>query len=140
MIGCFNSSLDIMEISLAVLKCPGALRPVAFSKWVLVIPSSLALSFIFTAKASSLPSKNSAIATAASFPDAIAIPFRISSTVLTSPVSNIILLPPMDLTFSLQTILSWRFILPSSKASIASNIVIILVTEAGANCSSAFFS
>ena len=91
-------------------------------------------------KLSTLPPKYSAIATAASFPEAIAIPLSISSTVLTSPVSNSIVLPPIFLAFSLQTILSLNVMLPLSTASIAKSIVIILVTDAGANFSSEFFS
>ena len=70
----------------------------------------------------------------------MAIPFNISSTVLTSPVSKSIVLPPILFAFSLHVILSSNEIFPLSIASIANNIVIILVTEAGANFSSGFFS
>ena len=96
--------------------------------------------FIISTKASSVPPIYSAIATAASLPDAIAIPLSISSTVLTSPVSRSIVLPPIFLAFSLAVILSLNDILPLSTASIAISIVIILVTDAGANFSWAFFS
>ena len=138
--GCFNSSLDIIAISFAVDKCPSAGSPLQFLNVVFFIPSSSHLLFIRTTKPSSLPPKYSASATAASLPEAIATPFNNSSTVLISPVSRSIVLPPIFLAFSLHVTLSSRLIFPLSTASIVKSIVIILVTEAGANFSSAFFS
>ena len=51
-----------------------------FAKFVFVIPISLAFSFIISAKFSSVPAIPSAIATQASLPDAIIIPFNKFST------------------------------------------------------------
>ena len=107
---------------------------------VLTIPNSWALLFIISTKASSVPPKYSANATAASLPDAMATPFINSSTVLISPVSRSIVLPPIFLAFSLHVTLSCNVIFPLSTASIVKSIVIILVTDAGANFSSMFFS
>ena len=139
-VGCFKSSFDILAMSLAVDKCPSAGRPLQFLNVVLVIPSSSALLFIIPTKSFSVPPRYSAKATAASFPDAIATPFKSSSTVLISPVSRSIVLPPIFLAFSLHVTLSSKAIFPLSTASIVRSIVIILVTDAGANFSSAFFS
>ena len=134
------SSLDIMEISRADILCPSASRPHAFLKLAFVIPSSAALSFIFFTNASSLPATFSAMATAASFPDAIIIHFIISSTVCSSPASKKHCDPPMDAACSLTVTISSRVICPASIASKARRSVITFVTEAGAMASSQFFS
>ena len=127
-------------MSLAVERCPSHGSPLQFLNVVFFIPNSWHLLFIMFTKSSSVPPRYSAKATAASLPDAIATPFNNSSTVLTSPVSSNIVLPPIFLAFSLHVTLSSNLILPLSTASIVNSIVIIFVTEAGANFSSMLFS
>ena len=81
-------------MSLAVLRCPGLSRPAAHWKVVPVIPSSRAFWFIIWTKASSLPATYSARQTVASLALAMATALRRSFTVISSPGSSQIWLPP----------------------------------------------
>ena len=108
-------------------------------KLVFLSPNSLALSFIFLTKDSSLPEMRSAIATVASLPEAIDIPFTISVTLIFSPTFKKIWLPPILAAFSEAVIISSHFKFPFSISSIIRSILIIFVIEAGASFSSLFF-
>ena len=94
------SSLDIIAISLALVTCPSASRPLQLTNVVFAIPSPSARSFILLTNSSSLPHMYSAIATQASFALATAIHFSIVSTVCVSPGSRNTCDPPMDAAYS----------------------------------------
>ena len=138
--GCLSSSRLIVAISRAVVTCPSASSPVALTKWVLVISSCWARSFIRPTNASSLPAIISASATDASLALEIAVAFKRSSTVICSPALNQIWLPPIDSACSEQVTMSSIEMRPSSSASMTSSSVITLVIDAGGSTSSAFFS
>ncbi|MPM29752.1 hypothetical protein SDC9_76293 [bioreactor metagenome] len=82
----------------------------------------------------------SAIETAASFADAIAIHFVISAAVCVSPTSRNTCEPPIDAACSLTVTLSSHFIFPSLTASYIKRSVITFVTLAGGSFSSEFCS
>lgn len=129
--GCLSSSRLIVAISRAVVTCPSASSPVALTKWVLVISSCWARSFIRPTNASSLPAIISASATDASLALEIAVAFKRSSTVICSPALNQIWLPPIDSACSEQVTMSSIEMRPSSSASMTSSSVITLVIDAG---------
>ena len=72
-------------MSHALVTCPSAGRPVQLTKWVSVMPSSLARVFICSTNSSVTPATHSASATAASLPLATHTAFKRSSTVICSP-------------------------------------------------------
>lgn len=103
-----------------------------------VQPSSRARAFIRSTKAASVPARCSATATAQSFADPTAIALSISSSVSCSPGSSQICVPPIEQACSLPVIMVSSVTSPRSSASIASSMVMILVTDAGWSFSSAF--
>ena len=124
-------------MSLAVERWPSASSPVQFLNTVFFIPSSAALAFISSTKASSLPETASPRATQASLAELIAAAFSSSFTVKTSPGSSQIWLPPMEHACSLAEISVSIVNLPSSIASNTKSRVIIFVMDAGGICLSA---
>ena len=104
------------------------------------MPSSRARAFIRSTKAPSLPETCSARAMEASLADFTAAALTSSSTVICSPGSSQIWLPPMEAACSEQVTGSSHRMEPSSMASMTSRRVMILVMEAGGMGSWAFFS
>ena len=135
------SSLDMRAMSLAVVTWVGeSVRPQQSSKWVLVMPSPAALSFIIFTNSSSVPAMYSAMATEASFPEATTMHLIMVSTVWVSPSSRKTWEPPMDLACALVTTSSVIFIFPESRASKIRTRVMIFVMLAGLLFVSASFS
>ena len=132
------SSLLIMAISFALKRWLSVSSPQAFSKWAVFIPRDFAFWFINSTKASSLPPINSAIATAASLADAIAIDFVRTSTVCTSFGSRKIWEPPILAACSDIVTLSVHLIFPLCTASYIKSNVITFVTLAGGSAVSEF--
>ena len=83
---------------------------------------------------------NSASATAQSFALTTATHLSISDTLMRSPSSSHIWLPPMDAAAGEAETMSFGSIPPPSMASMIRSMVIIFVTLAGEQCSCAPFS
>ena len=91
------NSRDMRAMSRADIACVvDAVRPQQSSNFAVSIPSPFARSFIIATNASSLPPIYSAIATLASFPDAMTMHLISVSTVCTSPSSKNTWDPPID--------------------------------------------
>ena len=91
------SSLDMRAISRAVVTCSReSVSPQQSINFVCSIPSPFARSFIIFTKVPSSPPINSAMATDASFPEAMTMHLISVSTVWISPSSRNTCDPPMD--------------------------------------------
>ena len=130
----------MIAISRAEVRCVSTSSPHALSKCVCSMPSSFARSFIFWTNADSEPARCSAIATAASLPEATSMHLIISCTVCSSPASKKHCEPPIDAACSVTTTVSSSAISPRSNASKIKSNVMTFVTDAGRSISSAFFS
>ena len=115
-------------------------QPLALAKVLSVMPSALARSFIWRAKASSVPASPSATTTQASLPERTTMPLINSSTVGRSVSLRNMVEPCIDLAWDETGKRSSRFTRPSRSASNSMLIVISFDIEAGGSFSCAFFS
>ena len=104
------------------------------------MPSSAALAFIRSTKASSLPERCSARATAQSLADTTQTAFTMSATERASPSFSQIWLPPMEAAWAEPVTMSSHWSWPESMASITRSSVMTLVTLAGSRGVWASFS
>ncbi|MNP47531.1 hypothetical protein D3C76_1415890 [compost metagenome] len=88
-------------------------------KWLLLMPRSVAVLFIMSAKASSLPAMCSARATLASLPDWMMMPCSRSLTVTCEPTLMNIREPPVRQAFSLTVTGSFSPICPRRISRVA---------------------
>ena len=103
--------------SRTLITCSGSGRPVAFLKWLAVMPSSRAFSFARSAKAVSLPASASAKTMQASLPDWMIMPRSRSSTPTRSPTLTNISEPSIRQARSLTGSVSSSLRLPSLSRS-----------------------